>query len=203
MSRSLAVGALLLSISVGFADDPTPLEKSLAVQKAMATARQYLDVNMPAEAVAALEAEVPHADGNKTFLNLLREAYLAELHQVEKAPKPDAARVAQLRRNLGLLGGTVPTSKPATHPAAGSAPHCRRRRSSRPRSGHGQRGRRRVQEGKLRRGRQAVRRCREPDRRPEGRVGVLPHQARGRPRERPELRCRRRQPPWPRMWPTR
>src|SRR4051794_19469115 len=102
MSRPLALLVLVVSVSAAFAaDPPTPLEKSLAVQKAMATARQYLEINMPAEAVTALEAEVANADGNKAVLALLREAYLAELYRLEKAPTPDTARVAQMRRNLG------------------------------------------------------------------------------------------------------
>ena len=87
----------------------------------MLTARQYLDVNMPAEAVAALEAEIANADGNKSFLTLLREAYLAELVRLEKAPATDDARIAQVRRHLALLGGAAPTSAPPA-PAATPAP---------------------------------------------------------------------------------
>lgn len=117
MPRLLALGSLLLLVSTLFAADPPPVEKQLALQKAMLAARQHLDVNMPADAVAALEAEIANADGNKAFLTLLREAYLAELVRLEKAPTADEARVAQIRRHLALLGGASPApAAPATTP---------------------------------------------------------------------------------------
>src|SRR5438309_5781004 len=96
----LALAVLTLHVT---AADPTPVERHLALQKAMAAARQYLDVNMPTEAVAALEAELANADGSKPFLNLLRDAYLAELYRLEKADTPDPAKVERVRRKLGLL----------------------------------------------------------------------------------------------------
>lgn len=120
IARRVAL-AFLPVIPLLLAAEPTPVEKHLALQKAMATARQYLDVNMPADAVATLEAEVANADGNKAFLALLRESYLAELYRLEKADAPDAAKVAQVRRNISLLGGTAapahvapPTPAPAS-----------------------------------------------------------------------------------------
>jgi hypothetical protein len=110
MARLVALGSLLLLASALVAADPPPVEKQLALQKAMLAARQYLDVNMPAEAVAALEAQVANADGNKSFLTLLREAYLAELVRLEKSPGADQARIAQVRRHLALLGGPAPAA---------------------------------------------------------------------------------------------
>jgi tetratricopeptide (TPR) repeat protein len=115
MPRPFALVSILLVIPFLLAAEPTPVEKQLSIQKAMLSARQYLDVNKPAEAVAALEAEIANADGNKVFLALLRESYLAELTRLEKAPTPDAVRVAQLRRHLALLGGAAPV---ATAPVA-------------------------------------------------------------------------------------
>jgi hypothetical protein len=97
MTRPRASLALVLTIPFLLAADPTPVER-------------ILDVNMPAEAVAALEAEVANADGNKAFLTLLREAYLAELYRLEKSETPNAERAAQVRRSLALLGGVVPKS---------------------------------------------------------------------------------------------
>ena len=120
MLRIAALGSLLLVVPVLLAADPPPVEKQLAIQKAMLTARQYLDVNMPAEAVAALEAEIANADGNKSFLTLLREAYLAELVRWRR-PGTDDARIAQVRRHLALLGGAAPTSAPPA-PAATPVP---------------------------------------------------------------------------------
>jgi hypothetical protein len=118
MSRRLGLLSVVLFVPPALATDPipTPVEKQLALQKAMVTARQFLDVNMPAEALAALESEIANADGNKAFLTLLREAYLAELYRLEKADAPDAARVAQVRRHLALLGGAAAPAAPATTP---------------------------------------------------------------------------------------
>jgi len=124
MSRLVALGSLLLLVPALLAADPPPVEKQLALQKAMLAARQYLDVNMPAEAVAALEAQIAGADGNKSFLTLLREAYLAELAHLEKSPAADGAHIAQLRRHLALLGGPapMPAATPNTPPAPAAAP---------------------------------------------------------------------------------
>lgn len=111
MPRLLTTLTLVVGVSIACASDPTPLEKQLTLQTAMVTARQFLDVNMPAEAVKTLEEELANADGNKAFLSLLREAYLAELQQLEKAATPDTARIAQVRRKLTLLGGAALTPK--------------------------------------------------------------------------------------------
>src|SRR6188508_899164 len=88
--------------------EPTPVEMQLAIQTAMADARKHLDAKQPAEAVAALEKEVANADGNKAFLSLLREAYLADLTELEKRPNADPYRLAQTKRKLALLGGAAP-----------------------------------------------------------------------------------------------
>src|SRR5215218_1891021 len=100
MPRPSALPAILALALFGLpaaAADTNPIEKQLAIQKAMATARQFLELNMPTDAVAALEAEVASADGGKAFLTLLREAYLAELYRLEKVETPDAAKVEQVR----------------------------------------------------------------------------------------------------------
>jgi hypothetical protein len=124
MSRSLTLATLAIALVVlpAAAVDPTPIEKQIVVQKAMASARQFLDVNMPADAITALEAEIANADGNKAFLTLLREAYLAELYRLEKAGNPDPTRSAQLRRNLSLLGADVPAAPKQTPPANSPTP---------------------------------------------------------------------------------
>ena len=97
MARLVALGSLLLLVPVLIASDPPPVERQLAIQKAMLAARQYLDVNMPADAVAALEAHIANADGNRAFLSLLREAYLAELDASGEGPhgRPVPHRPAQ------------------------------------------------------------------------------------------------------------
>lgn len=118
MPRLLALLSVLLLVPALLAADPSPVEKQLIIQKAMSTARQALEGNKPAEAVAALEAEIAKADGNKAFLALLRESYQAELTLQEKSPAADAGRVAQLRRNLSLLGGpATPAQAPVATPS--------------------------------------------------------------------------------------
>jgi tetratricopeptide (TPR) repeat protein len=112
MTRLLASLALIVCISYVQAGD-APLERQLALQKAMATARQYLEQKMSAEALSTLEAEVMYADGNKAFLDLLREAYLGELGRLGQNPDANAARLSEVRRNLALLGGSVPVAIPA------------------------------------------------------------------------------------------
>jgi hypothetical protein len=109
MSRFALVpfGALVCAL-VALAAEPTPVEKQLAVQTAMAAARKHLDANDPAAAVTALETELLCADGNTAFLDLLRAAYRADLARLERAPAPDAERVAQTKRKLALLGGAPP-----------------------------------------------------------------------------------------------
>jgi len=120
MLRPLSTFPALLALTLvalpAVAADPTPVERSIAVQKSMATARQFLDVGMSAEALTALEPEIPNADGSKAFLTLLREAYLAELSRLERADPPNAARATQIRRNLSLLGGVIPAPKPPAAP---------------------------------------------------------------------------------------
>jgi len=124
---ALAAFCALVCALVTLAADPqpTPVEKQLTTQAAMASARKYLDTQRPADAVAILEKELVNADGNKAFLNLLREAYLAELYQLEKDPGANAERLSQTRRKLALLASPSPkvdAPPPATVPPVPSLP---------------------------------------------------------------------------------
>jgi hypothetical protein len=108
---ALVVLALALAVPALPAQDPKPdaVEKALALQKAMAAARQYLTANQPAEAVVVLETQLGTADGNRVYLALLRDAYVAELKRLELGGSPDPAAVAKVRRKLGLLGDPGPS----------------------------------------------------------------------------------------------
>ncbi|MBA4187252.1 MAG: hypothetical protein C0467_04455 [Planctomycetaceae bacterium] len=119
ISRRVSL-ALVTAIPFLLAAEPPAVERSPAIQKAMADARKFLDLNMPSDAVAALEAEVANADGNKAYLSLLREAYLSELFRLEKAASPEPMKISQMRRNIALLGGSVP--KPTAPPPAPPEP---------------------------------------------------------------------------------
>lgn len=119
--------ALLVALVAQTAEPDVPLvEKQLAMQSAMASARQALDRNNPAAAVAVLEESLAYADGNTAFLNLLREAYRAEIRQLEQAPQVNAERLAHTKRKLALLGGsgtgsTSPSTPPPVMPSPGDA----------------------------------------------------------------------------------
>ncbi|MCS6866869.1 MAG: hypothetical protein RMJ56_13770 [Gemmataceae bacterium] len=95
----------------------SPVEKQLAIQAAMVSARQALDRHHPAEAIAVLEEKLAYADGHKAFLNLLREAYRAEIRQLEQSPPTNAQRLAHMKRKLALLEGSETVSLPAPSPA--------------------------------------------------------------------------------------
>lgn len=118
MLRLFALLTLVCFVPNAIADDLTPIEKQLAIQNAMARARQYLKVEMPVEAVEVLETEITKADGNMAFLVLLKQAYLSELAFRMKDPTRNAERLNQLRRNIDLLVGSKPATASSTTPSA-------------------------------------------------------------------------------------
>ena len=115
MSRSLAPLVLLLALSAA-AVGQDPVERALGVQQALAAAEKHLAADQAADAVAALEAQLPNADGRAPFLDALRRAYAAELKQLERTP--NAERAAALARRLALLGAEPTTPVAVTLPEA-------------------------------------------------------------------------------------
>ena len=123
MSRLLYSLAALVALTLGLhAADPDPVERALAVQQALATADRHLTAYATAEAVAVLEGQLANADGSRSFLDALRRGYAAELGQLEAAPNNDPVRVLQLRRKLGLLGGSGAVAETPAAPATEPAP---------------------------------------------------------------------------------
>ena len=126
MARLFLPVALIVALPLtALADDP--LERAVAVQKAIAAAEQYLAAGSSAEAVAVLEPQVSNADGSRAFLAVLRKAYAADLKAAESAATADPARVARARKMVALLGpepagpmATLP--EPAVLPVAAAAP---------------------------------------------------------------------------------
>jgi hypothetical protein len=112
----LALFALLLCASPVLAADPTPIDKSLAVQRAVAEAKAYLTANQPADAVKSLEGVLEAINGDADFLGLLREAYGEELKRQKVSRTPDAKRVAELEERLLVL------KQPQTKVAAKAEP---------------------------------------------------------------------------------
>lgn len=86
--------------------DPTPLDRALALQNALADARDLLTAHKSADAIALLEKNLPSADGSRAFLDLLRSAYAAEIKRLQIA-NADPAKVADLRTKLTLIGGSA------------------------------------------------------------------------------------------------
>lgn len=78
------------------------LEQTFAVQRAMAVARHFLEQQQPVEAVKALESVLQLAEGQPGYLELLRQAYQAELKLWEQKGGTDP-RIDQLRRYIDLL----------------------------------------------------------------------------------------------------
>ena len=120
MPRPCLSLAVLVSLSCSLlAADPRPdaVERVLGLQQAIADAEKLVKDGKPSEAVAILEARLADADGNRTFLDLLRQAYFAELQRLETSPNTDPAALAKARRKLDLLGGPVAVAKPQAAPA--------------------------------------------------------------------------------------
>jgi hypothetical protein len=122
MVRPVLAAALLLALSpLSLATDPAldSIDRAILVQKAMADAKDYLAANDPAAAAAALEAQLPHANVNRTYLELLRKAYDGELQKLRVAPTMNLARHDAITKRLSILNGTnaVPPA-PEIVPAA-------------------------------------------------------------------------------------
>jgi hypothetical protein len=114
MFRVLLASVVLVSVAHA-GDPPDPVARAIGVQKAVADARAQLKAAQPGMAAATLEAQLPNADGGKEFLELLGQAYLAELDQLRAAPTPDETRMKDVGTRLAALGLTpAPATKPVT-----------------------------------------------------------------------------------------
>jgi hypothetical protein len=129
MIRVFAAAVLFVSAAWA-ADPPDAVTRAVAVQKAVHDAKEALASGQPAVAAAALEAQLPNADGGKEFLALLGRAYVAELNQLRTAAKPDEKRIREVTTRMAALGLTpepapvIPAAvaaTPATDPLAAAA----------------------------------------------------------------------------------
>lgn len=89
----------------------------LAVQNAMADAEGHIKKGNYQAAVAALEKQIAHIDGNKRYLDLLREAYVGHIAQLRKAGQADAADLFSNRLRI-LQPGSVVSAPPSPKPSA-------------------------------------------------------------------------------------
>lgn len=100
------------------------LERTLAVQRAMAVARHLLEQQQPVEAVKMLEAVLHFAEGQPGYLELLHRAYQAELKQWEMTGRTDS-RMDQLRRYIDLLQQSPHPSQFTLQPENNRPPKAR------------------------------------------------------------------------------
>jgi hypothetical protein len=101
---ALPVAVLLigLALPLGSAqgeDAESRLRTQLAVQRALQQGREELQRGNYMEAVKALEAQIARVDGNRDYLNVLREAYRGAIHELRRT-KPTEARIYQRRLEL-------------------------------------------------------------------------------------------------------
>lgn len=105
------------------ASDPAAdsIDRALLVQKALADAKDSLAGGDPASAAATLEAQLPFANVNRTYLDLLRKAYDGELTKLRSAKAPDGKRLEAITKRLAILDGTK-AEPVAIQPAVASIP---------------------------------------------------------------------------------
>ncbi len=91
------VGLLLIAlIGNGYADPQDEkndrIQKTLALQTALAQARVHLTDRQSQKAVEILEQQLPHVNGNNAYLIALRQAYRAYIMDLYFAGQPEQAR---------------------------------------------------------------------------------------------------------------
>src|SRR6516165_2067891 len=101
IASPLPIFLLIILIPAAFAQpaaesDPR-ISRAVAVQRAMADAKELLRANRSSDAVAALEAQILYINGNPSYLALMKDAYVALLKDLaEKSAAPE--RVEHIRR---------------------------------------------------------------------------------------------------------
>jgi hypothetical protein len=103
----------LLSLAMGSDPSVDPVDKALAVQKAMADARDWLQAGDPVAAAKVLESQLTQANVNRVYLELLAKAYHGELANLRSGPSPDTGRIDLLSKRLAVLEGGASKPKPA------------------------------------------------------------------------------------------
>ena len=82
----------------------------------MAEARELLQANQPTAAVESLEKALPFAEGDKSYLELLRTAYTAEMQSLQLR-NADEKLLAGVRTKLQLIPGGSPPIPDTVSPA--------------------------------------------------------------------------------------
>jgi hypothetical protein len=134
LSAAVVVGSLAIAANPGGGEADPGIENTLAIQKAVMQARDYLMHSEARKAVEVLEANLPRINGDRKYLSLLRDAYRAHVKDLSLANQPAQAEIYQKRlkileeheasqeavASLATAPPRVTTSGDA--PKAGSAP---------------------------------------------------------------------------------
>lgn len=99
-----------LSGETALPSKPPVVERAVRLQHLLAEARDLLNAGQAADAARLLETHLSLAEGQRSFLNILREAYEKELQGLAN----ENPRHAQVRERLILLGGVVPQADTQT-----------------------------------------------------------------------------------------
>lgn len=121
---SVSLSALLLTAPAS-AESPESdprVARALSVQKAITEAREHLQAGRAANAVSVLEAEILYVNGNSTYLELMKTAYLAHLKELA-GTNAESDRAEHARRQLRILDPNIDVEKltavaPKTGPVA-------------------------------------------------------------------------------------
>ncbi len=78
------------------------ISRALALQKAMSDAKKCLADNQSAQAVALLEADILHVNGDESYLALMKSAYIENLKELQ-SNSGTSDRIDHVRRQLRIL----------------------------------------------------------------------------------------------------
>src|SRR5436190_6599779 len=122
LTAAIVVGSLAIAANPGSDNTPTSIENSLAVQKAILQAKDFLVQSEAKKAVDVLEANLGRINGDRRYLMLLRDAYRAHVKDLMVANQPAAAEVYQNRLKILEEQQAGEPQPPAQAAAAKPAP---------------------------------------------------------------------------------
>jgi hypothetical protein len=107
---------MFLMASLVAAGDERRIENQLAVHNALAVAQEHVKRGNFRDAVLLLEKQLPHIDGNRTYLLALRDAYAGHIGQLQQSGKLNEVRIYQDRLAILSPPERVPAKSPDKMP---------------------------------------------------------------------------------------